>query len=289
MLDKGSIEAPKWWHAANSQPRKGSRKLVPHAEDSVEYLANQYYGPTFNDDSYEQARLIVYGFRHSNLDMARLCENELLKNPTCKDIAQILNIEFLPRGVSVAQMDRPGSLPANPPGNSGQGQDSGHTDSSNYDYTYSHGDPSGGYQAALTGRHGGGYGSTSYHYHNHSDGNFSPSNLQLREYGDASFASSLLMRVSARGHVIMIGNCPVIRKTKMKVLVALYRTETELINLMPTALLLNWVTNTQTSTPDSKSSYNKMVPKALEYSPIYHNNLMPSYSQISPLIPRSSR
>jgi len=48
MLEKGSFEAPKWWNAANSEPRNGSPRLVPHAEDSVEYLANQYYGPTFN-------------------------------------------------------------------------------------------------------------------------------------------------------------------------------------------------------------------------------------------------
>ncbi|KAK4243192.1 hypothetical protein C7999DRAFT_36491 [Corynascus novoguineensis] len=102
--------------------------------------------------------------------MVRLCNNESRKNPTCEDIARILNIEFLPRGVSAAQKDRPEFGPANPPGNSDQGQGRGHTDSSSDGYTYSHGDGSGDYQAAPTGGHGGDYGSTSYHHHNHSDG-----------------------------------------------------------------------------------------------------------------------
>ncbi|EAQ82905.1 hypothetical protein CHGG_11081 [Chaetomium globosum CBS 148.51] len=74
-------------------------------------------------------------------------------------------------------------------------------------------------------------------------GGITPSNLQLRAYGDASFATDLLTRVSVGGHVVMIGNCPVVWKAKKQTLVTLSSTEAEFINLTPTALSLLWVAN----------------------------------------------
>lgn len=69
------------------------------------------------------------------------------------------------------------------------------------------------------------------------------SDLHLRAYGDASFASDLITRASVGGHVVMINDCPVVWKSKKQVLVTLSSTEAEFINLTPTALSLLWVAN----------------------------------------------
>ncbi|KAL2016242.1 hypothetical protein VTK56DRAFT_4018 [Thermocarpiscus australiensis] len=68
-------------------------------------------------------------------------------------------------------------------------------------------------------------------------------NLQLRAFGDASFATDLLTRTSVGGHVVMIGGCPVVWKSKKQALVTLSTTEAEFIKLTPTALSLLWVAN----------------------------------------------
>ena len=54
----------------------------------------------------------------------------------------------------------------------------------------------------------------------------------------AATTADILTRASTGGHVVMIGNCPVVWKAKKQVLVTLSSTEAEFINLTPTALSL---------------------------------------------------
>ncbi len=68
-----------------------------------------------------------------------------------------------------------------------------------------------------------------------------PTNLHLRAYGDASFATDLITRASVGGHIVMINDCPITWKAKKQRLVTLSSTEAEFINLTPTALSLLWV------------------------------------------------
>ena len=70
---------------------------------------------------------------------------------------------------------------------------------------------------------------------------FPISNLQLRAYGDASFADRIDTRFSTAGHIVFLAGSPILWKSKKQTLVTLSSTEAEFVNLTPTASSLLWV------------------------------------------------
>ncbi len=74
------------------------------------------------------------------------------------------------------------------------------------------------------------------------DGRQYISNLHLYVYGDASFANDLFTRVSIGGYMVFLAGCPIIWKSKKQTIVTISTTETEFINLTPTALSIKWIT-----------------------------------------------
>ena len=66
-------------------------------------------------------------------------------------------------------------------------------------------------------------------------------NLYLYIYSDTSFVNDLLIRVSIRSHIVFLAGCPIIWKSKKQTIVTISTTETEFINLTPTAFSIKWI------------------------------------------------
>jgi hypothetical protein len=72
-------------------------------------------------------------------------------------------------------------------------------------------------------------------------GRLSPRDMDLKAFGDASFADDPATRHSTGGHVVFLGGGPVFWKSKKQAFVTTSTTEAEFTNLVPTAKSLQWI------------------------------------------------
>lgn len=72
-------------------------------------------------------------------------------------------------------------------------------------------------------------------------GRMSPRDMDMRAFGDASYADDPSTRHSTGGHIVFIAGGPVYWKSKKQAFVTTSTTEAEFTNLVPTAKSLQWI------------------------------------------------
>ena len=65
--------------------------------------------------------------------------------------------------------------------------------------------------------------------------------LKARVYADASHGDDPLTRFSTAGHIVFVGDGPVLWKSKKQTIVTVSSTEAEFINLTPAGMSLLWI------------------------------------------------